>query len=845
MAIDTTDKILEIVEGFLHDRRSGLSVTVENVLERFPDLADEISEYLPTIAALEDIASDQSVSAQTFQKLPGLGHQRLEQTFGRFQIDGILGSGGMSVVYLATDTELKRQVALKIPRYGHNAEFLDRFSREATAMAKISHRNVCQIYDVGECEGIRFIAMQYIEGQTLASVLASGTILENDVAARLIQKVCIAVQAAHDKGVIHRDLKPSNIMLAPDRQPIVMDFGLASCEEADDADLTKAGAILGSPSYMAPEQVAADASLVGPATDVYALGVILYQLLAGCKPFTGTSFEIMKQIELGPPQAPSKLKPGVDPQLERICLKAMSKRPSDRYASPKELANVLSSYRDVPPRTSSRLTGSRPGALAIFGVLAIMGLLFWQISVTIWTPRGAVIVKSPPDLDVRVKLSKQGRRVAVIGPDNDWSVTLEDGRYDVQLLTSDTTATINAENVEVRRGEKQELVITKVVEPDAGDGRAAAVQIQVQPSSDLVPPLPQPTYRSSGRFVDSGQELGDSESVGVELADLDGDGDLDAFVTNIQHQPNRVWLNQGDGSFQDSGQRLGRGITALASLADLDGDGDWDAVTANDDTPCQIWLNDGAAEFSPGQQMDAETCHHVAVVDIERDGDLDLVMACMNGQVQIWRNEGQARFVTSDQMILVSADPMIQGNAWHHTAVGDVDGDNDDDLVISSHDDDAQQLWLNNGEGEFQESPVEFKDVMTRRCELLDFDFDGDLDVLTCSHEAEIALWTNDGAGRFVRSHTCGHWNMWNSCRYADLNGDGFFDVVGAAGAHFPVPSVVWLSDDQGVPFWNEQRLGTVFCQDIAVGDLDGDGDLDLFQANMMEQANRVWMNQD
>ncbi|CAN5612328.1 hypothetical protein BH23PLA1_BH23PLA1_38660 [soil metagenome] len=252
--------------------------------------------------------------------------------FGRYRIDKMLGEGGMGAVYLAFDTELDRKVALKVPHFSahENPEVIQRFRREAKAAAGFHHPNLCPVHDVGQIDGKHFLTMPYIEGETLSSLLKEGPLPEQR-AAEVIRILALALQRAHEKGVIHRDLKPSNIMVGLDGGLVVMDFGLARRGLAEDSLKTKAGELLGTPAYMAPEQVDGDVEAIGPATDVYALGVILYQLLTNRLPFVGrTAMSVLVQIQTATPPRPSELRPGLDRRLEAICLKAMARNPEDR-----------------------------------------------------------------------------------------------------------------------------------------------------------------------------------------------------------------------------------------------------------------------------------------------------------------------------------------------------------------------------------------------------------------------------------------------------------------------------------------------------------------------------------
>ncbi|CAN5910106.1 hypothetical protein BH23PLA1_BH23PLA1_25570 [soil metagenome] len=275
--------------------------------------------------------------------------------FGRYRIDRLLGRGGMGAVYLAFDTELHRAVALKVPHFSAevSSEILQRFRREARAAAGFDHPNLCPVFDVGQFEGKYYLTMPYIEGQPMTSLLKNGPLPERR-AAEVIRTLANALQEAHGKGVIHRDLKPQNIMVHPRRGLVVMDFGLARRSLAEDSLLTQSGALLGTPAYMAPEQVDGDPKSIGPATDVYALGVILYQLLTARLPFQGSTTSVLVQIKTAEPQLPSTLRPGLSQRLEAICRRAMAKRPEDRYGSMAELAAALSQLRTEPPRPEAR-----------------------------------------------------------------------------------------------------------------------------------------------------------------------------------------------------------------------------------------------------------------------------------------------------------------------------------------------------------------------------------------------------------------------------------------------------------------------------------------------------------
>jgi hypothetical protein len=264
----------------------------------------------------------------------------------------------MGAVYLAHDTQLDRPVALKVPTFGPGEEGLrERFFREARAAAALRHPNLCPVFDLGEQGGVPYLTMAYIEGQSLSAYLRSKERLPPREAVRLVRALAEALQEAHDHGIIHRDLKPSNILLNDRRQPVVTDFGLARRTASQDERLTRTGAIMGTPAYMPPEQVNGDVAAMGPGCDIYALGVILYELLAGRPPFEGPMGVLIARIVLDPPPSLTGLRPDLDPALEAICFKALAKQPEDRYPSMRAFARALESWLDgkaPPPLPVSR-----------------------------------------------------------------------------------------------------------------------------------------------------------------------------------------------------------------------------------------------------------------------------------------------------------------------------------------------------------------------------------------------------------------------------------------------------------------------------------------------------------
>ena len=263
-----------------------------------------------------------------------------------------LGRGGMGVVYQARHLRLDRVVALKmILAGGHAGEAeLARFRTEAEAVARLQHPNIVQIFEVGEHADLPYFSLEFCGGGGLDKKL-NGTPLPPRAAAALLEKLARAMQAAHDKGVVHRDLKPANVLLAEGGEPKITDFGLAKKLDADGQ--TQTGAVMGTPSYMAPEQAAGKTKELGPACDVYALGAILYECLTGRPPFKGsTMLDTLAQVLADDPVPPRKLQSNAPRDLETICLKCLEKDPARRYGSALALAEDLERWLNGKPVTA-------------------------------------------------------------------------------------------------------------------------------------------------------------------------------------------------------------------------------------------------------------------------------------------------------------------------------------------------------------------------------------------------------------------------------------------------------------------------------------------------------------
>ena len=352
---DDAECALEFVYGEVLLREAlGEFPSLDEYARRFPDLADRLVPLFEVHRALESgrLMEPTNADSPAGSTDPGYARgapQPPPEVVG-YEILGELGRGGMGVVYRARHLGLNRLVALKmILAGGHaGADQVARFRAEAEAIARLQHPNIVQIHDVGTQDGRPFFALELVEGGSLSRRL-DGAPQPAILAATWARTLAGAVEAAHRRGVIHRDLKPTNILIAADGTLKIADFGLAKAVGSD-AGLTRTEAVLGSPSYMAPEQASGNARLVGPTADVYALGAILYEMLTGRPPFQAmTPIETLELVRSADPVRPRRLFPGVPRDLETICLKCLEKPPSARYASAGGLADELGRYLEGDP----------------------------------------------------------------------------------------------------------------------------------------------------------------------------------------------------------------------------------------------------------------------------------------------------------------------------------------------------------------------------------------------------------------------------------------------------------------------------------------------------------------
>ncbi|XZE51525.1 protein kinase domain-containing protein [Planctomycetaceae bacterium SH139] len=382
-SIGDDDTLQGLIADFLDAENRGEQVDRAALLERHPEYADALVQFFsdhdrmasaanvepvsPDLVTLPlnptagdqptmPLASATSDSGQQFKTSPGAVHQKQASVgdrvryFGDYELLSELARGGMGVVYKARQINLNRLVAVKMILAGQLAseEDVSRFYMEAEAAANLDHPGIVPIYEIGQHEGQHFFAMGFIEGQSLQQRIQDGPLPPRE-AAELLHRITQAIAYAHSQGVIHRDLKPANVLLDKQDNPKVTDFGLAKNLESE-SGLTRTGSVMGTPSYMPPEQAGGDNEQVGPRSDVYSLGALLYCLVVGRPPFQAANpLDTLLQVMSVEPVSPRQLNPQIPKDLETICLKCLQKEPTRRYESAETLAADLGRFLRAEP----------------------------------------------------------------------------------------------------------------------------------------------------------------------------------------------------------------------------------------------------------------------------------------------------------------------------------------------------------------------------------------------------------------------------------------------------------------------------------------------------------------
>ena len=350
---------------YLDNLDQGSDFDRERFLQSHPEHANDLRELIEANEIFVGICNDAGLGQADLSQTSLLDETTnrtipKQQYLGDYELLEEIARGGMGVVYKARQLSLGRIVAIKMIRYGDlaTADDILRFRNEAESIANLNHQNIVAVHEVGEHEGQYYFSMTYVEGGCLSQLVREHPLPDREAAA-ILKQAAEAVQHAHDQGVLHRDIKPANILIDGNGDVQITDFGLAK-RAGNDSSLTETGQVLGTPGYMPPEQAAGNHKLIGPASDVYSLGAVLFELLTSRPPFVApTPMETIRQVLEQDALSPRLLNATVSKDLETICLKSLEKSPGQRYQTPKELAEELDRYLQGIPiqaRPMTRIT---------------------------------------------------------------------------------------------------------------------------------------------------------------------------------------------------------------------------------------------------------------------------------------------------------------------------------------------------------------------------------------------------------------------------------------------------------------------------------------------------------
>jgi eukaryotic-like serine/threonine-protein kinase len=346
-------KLAHIVATLTDRLQRGEAIDIHAECQAHPDLARDLMSVWGTVVIANAVGSHEAVEAKSSDRASadsGTWRMPLPCILGDYELLEEIGRGGMGVVYRAQQLSLNREVAIKMilrDRLASDTERI-RFFAEAKATAQLQHPGIVPVFDVGEIDGRPYFAMQFLRGKTLLELITTGQ-LDQREAARHLEKITRAVQFAHASGILHRDIKPSNILIDESGEARLTDFGLAKHTDSAES-LTRTGVVLGTPTYMSPEQASGRMGEIGPASDIYSLGSVLYHALTGRPPFSAKStMDVLLQVLEQDPPNPRLIDPKIDRDLEMIVVRCLQKPPELRYASAQALADDLAAYRKDEP----------------------------------------------------------------------------------------------------------------------------------------------------------------------------------------------------------------------------------------------------------------------------------------------------------------------------------------------------------------------------------------------------------------------------------------------------------------------------------------------------------------
>lgn len=820
----------------------------------------------------------------------------LPMQFGRYRLQRLLGRGGMGSVYLAHDQELDRDVAIKFPEFDDRSDVkavaIERFRREARAMATVQHPHLCSVFDVGELEGRHYLTMAYVDGQSLSEFAENLSPLD---IVRVVATVARALEAAHQAGIVHRDLKPSNVMLNAQGEPIVMDFGLASRDAVQESAITHTGLVIGSPAYMAPEQVEADHERIGPQTDVYALGVILYQLLTGRRPFDGSGLSVLGQISSGrQPTAPSTLA-DVDSRLESICLKAMAFRIEDRFQSAVALAEALESTQRQPETT--RATGQLRTLHVVAGVVSVAVAAF---VVATWFPRDQPLPVNVTSSNVTPTTTTE-RPEVLANLDNLPTIS------DPTILRSDFPL------VKIFKGGGGAVTALafsgngKMILSGHADGEIHFWDVQSSTAIHSVTGLLRVSSLSispDGQFVAIGTSgkgiliyrLSDAvqtntlskEQLHVTALDWSLDGQW--LLASDYSGTTVVWNVEQDVEFKRLRENYGHVQTATFSR-----DGRT-AIVASNTGGVSVWSvpewnlrreipvtspfaaisHSGTRVVVGNKVFDTEDVvlkplfdtrgRYPTDLEFTRDGRY--ILACSYKQLEI-RDAKSGITVGTVQSEDATMKEMVTSPDGRYVVTGGGEAFNSQTKRIEKSGDNLLRLWrlpasvvavpssvstarasgllpphpvpTRPSTGHFMDSGQELGNSSAYAVVAGDVDGDGDVDMLVANgqpHQPD-RVWLNDGHGRFSVGQELDRQRSWD-VQLGDLDSDGDLDAFVACQES---PSVIWRNNGKG-RFEKFGETKPLSCRGLALGDLDGDGDLDaVLSGDSGSPQNRVLIN--